>query len=327
MNVLLTSVSDKTALVRCFREIVRVVTVDGDRTAPALQFGDWAYQVPPWGDPDYVPTVLEIAQRHKVGLIVPLADPELKRWATVKQRRIEGPRVGVCSVATLDIVLDKLATADWLRANGFEAPETVPVRDFDGSPALPVIAKPRFGNGSKGVQVVLSPRQLEWVDPDSVVQRLLSGREWTVDVFADEAGKAVVAVPRKRLKVSDGEVTRSLTMRHEAWEDVASRIVEALPGAYGPMCVQGFLVDGEPWVTEINARFSGGYPLTHDAGAPFTQWLIQDAFGFPQERATNWESGLMMLRWMQHWTKPAGAMMEKIKQENADVLVPPTDLD
>jgi len=72
-----------------------------------------------------------------------------------------------------------------------------------------------------------------------------------------------------------------------------------MPGAYGALNVQCFsTADGELKVIEINARFGGGYPLAHRAGAPITRWLIEEILGRePQERFDDWEDGLTMLRY------------------------------
>ena len=50
-------------------------------------------------------------------------------------------------------------------------------------------------------------------------------------------------------------------------------------------------------VFEINARFGGGYPLAHRAGAPFSRWLLEEAAGRPGSAHNDWEEGVTMLRY------------------------------
>jgi carbamoyl-phosphate synthase large subunit len=39
------------------------------------------------------------------------------------------------------------------------------------------------------------------------------------------------------------------------------------------------MLDGQPVVFEINARFSGGIPLTIAAGADFPKWIVELTLG------------------------------------------------
>jgi carbamoyl-phosphate synthase large subunit len=50
-------------------------------------------------------------------------------------------------------------------------------------------------------------------------------------------------------------------------------------------------------VFEINARFGGGYPLAHQAGATFSQWLLEEVAGLPATANDRWQDGVLMLRY------------------------------
>ena len=50
-------------------------------------------------------------------------------------------------------------------------------------------------------------------------------------------------------------------------------------------------------VFEINARFGGGFPLTHRAGARFTRWLLEEAAGLLSTAHNDWQEGVTMLRY------------------------------
>ena len=52
-----------------------------------------------------------------------------------------------------------------------------------------------------------------------------------------------------------------------------------------------------PRVFEINARFGGGYPLAHFAGAEYTRWLLEEVVGLPSTAHDGWRSGALMLRY------------------------------
>ncbi|MEX2301581.1 MAG: ATP-grasp domain-containing protein [Bryobacterales bacterium] len=131
-----------------------------------------------------------------------------------------------------------------------------------------------------------------------VVEEIASGEEHTINVFVDAAGVCRSAVPHRRIEVRAGEVSKAVTVRHAGLIDVARRIAEALPGGRGPLSIQCFLApDGSLRVTEINARFGGGYPLTHRAGARFTDWMLEELLAVPSSAANDWTDNLTMLRY------------------------------
>ena len=166
----------------------------------------------------------------------------------------------------------------------------------------PLIAKPIVGGASIGVHVVPDAPALSMlaaqIDPDRyVVQEKISGAEYTVNVFVDRAGRVRCAVPHRRLEVRAGEVSKGRTERQPALAAIAPQLERALPGAYGPLCFQAMVTpEGGAWVFEVNARFGGGFPLAHRAGATVPRWLLEDALNYPCTAHDNWRSGVLMLR-------------------------------
>ena len=74
------------------------------------------------------------------------------------------------------------------------------------------------------------------------------------------------------------------------------RICESL-GAAGPLTIQAFLTCGGPVLTEINARFGGGFPLSLEAGADYPGWIMDMTAGIPvRPRFGEYEPGVFMTR-------------------------------
>src|SRR3546814_3233582 len=90
------------------------------------------------------------------------------------------------------------------------------------------------------------------------------------------------SVPHERIRVRAGEVEKGVTRRLPQLQDLAERIAAALPGPRGALCFQAIVDDnGDASVFEINARFGGGYPLAHRAGAAFGRWLMEERLQLP----------------------------------------------
>ncbi|OHE71809.1 MAG: hypothetical protein A2007_04555 [Verrucomicrobia bacterium GWC2_42_7] len=101
----------------------------------------------------------------------------------------------------------------------------------------------------------------------------------------------------------DGEVNRGITVKDPELMQLGKSIAEKLPESYGPLNVQVFYDanDHSIYVTDINPRFGGGYPLVHAAGGTFTDWLIQEALGKPLDiPKDNWIPNLLMRRYREN---------------------------
>jgi carbamoyl-phosphate synthase large subunit len=211
----------------------------------------------------------------------------------------------VSAPETVDISRNKTLTHSWLSERGFPVPrQSTPEQILAQSSEwqLPLIVKPNGGSASIGVHVVHSFQALDAAAKSTeglIVQELIAGREHTVNVFLNNRGQCICAVPHYRIEVRAGEVSKAVTVKHLGLMQMVRRLVEMLPGAYGALNVQCFLTaSDEIRIIEVNARFGGGYPLAHMAGAKMTQWLLEDIRGAPPKTYyDDWQDGLLMLRY------------------------------
>jgi carbamoyl-phosphate synthase large subunit len=326
VTVLLSSAGRRVELLRAFRGALRDLGVDGrvlavdvsDRSS-AFQDADAGFLVPRCTDPAFVPAMLELCREQAVDLVLPTIDTELPTYALSRDDfAAVGTTVAVSSPEVVRIAADKQATHAWLVAQGFPTVRQSTVEAVRRAPAdwpFPVVVKPRRGSAGIGVLVARDRTDLDWAarDGEVVVQSLARGAEHTVDALVDRAGRCVCVVPRRRLEVRSGEVSKGVTVRSAPVESLVTRLVEALPGAYGVVTVQLF-VDGpadDPAsmeVIELNARFGGGYPLAHAAGADYPRWLLEEVLGLPSTAtADGWQDGLTMLRYDAAVFVPASA--------------------
>jgi carbamoyl-phosphate synthase large subunit len=306
----LTSAGRRVSLLNCFRQAgeglgVRIRIIAGDLKpdmSAACAIADAAFALPRVDDPDYGPEVARLAAAEGVQLIIPTIDPELMPLALAAPAlAAEGIGVNVSAPEIVAVARDKLQTARVLGEAGVPVPRGAPLGDpAIGTPALPfpLIAKPRGGSSSIGLRMIKSHADLETLEGnrDYLLQERLSGPEFTVNVFIDGGGRLRAAVPHRRIETRAGEVSKGRTERHGAIAAVARSIAGALPGARGALCFQCFLTERGPVVFEINARFGGGYPLAHAAGAHFTRWLIEETLALPMTANDAWREGILMLR-------------------------------
>jgi len=312
MNILILSAGRRVELLRCFRSdaarigiSLRIIAADmKPGWSAACHEADLALAAPPCLDPAYIEFVLDACFRHEVELVVPTIDTELQVLSDHAELfEKSGVKASISSPEVVRLARDKLRTARWLATNGLPGPRTELPSEVLKSPSdwrWPVIVKPRAGSSSIGVQNVLEPADLVHLagSENDVVQERLVGDEYTLNLFFDRSGRLRGAVPHVRNEVRAGEVSKGQTQRHVDLEDIAERLGGLLPGPRGALCFQAIVDDqGQPSVFELNARFGGGYPLTHCAGAHFTRWLLEEAAGLPCSYTNNWREGVVMLRY------------------------------
>jgi carbamoyl-phosphate synthase large subunit len=312
-TVLISSAGRRVELLRAFRRTLdalgtggRVLAVDCSWYSGAFHDADEAFLVPRCADPEFVPRLLQICEEHHVDLVIPTLDPELAVYAAAREQFAAiGTTVAISSPEVAAIGGDKQRTHDWLVSGGFPTVQQGSLDDVRADPGswpFPLIVKPRFGSASIGVGFVRDMAELEQAAsaPDSLVQTLAPGVEHTIDLLASREGTCRVAIPRRRIEVRSGEVSKAVTVRSPALIELAEKLCAALPGAYGALNVQVFVGDepGRLAVIEMNARFGGGYPLSYAAGADFPQALVQEALGLPSTAPLlGWQDGLVKLRY------------------------------
>lgn len=302
------------AFVRAARGLGLQPTIQAADVEPyfaAACVADRAHQVPTTDSPDYVPRLLEITRRERIDLLVPLIDLELQAISDAREQFAEvGCGAIISSSQVVRTCSDKLATFAFLTEHGIPAPRTwLPEAILQQSEhTFPYFLKPRWGSASKGNYVVRDAVDLQAFVPrvpDGIVQEFLPGVEHTLDVYTGYDGRPRCVVPRRRVEVRGGEVTKSLTVRHEGIIQTGIRIVEALRECVGLITIQLFLRgDGQIHVIEINPRFGGGVPLAIHAGADFPRWLLAEWLGQDMPISfADFREGVMMLRYHQSFFK------------------------
>lgn len=310
-NILVSSAGRRVELQNILRETLsdaglrgQVMAADMSPMSAAFHSADRSFLVPPCEDDDFIPAVLEICERHDIRLVVPTIDTELPYYAASRDRFAAiGATVAVSAPEVIAIARDKAVTNCWLRRHQFPVPRQAHLEEVRRNSAgwpLPVVVKPRTGSASAGIVFATRRAELDLIDNPAafVVEEKLTGVEYTIDVLAAADGRCLCAVPRRRLEVRGGEITKAQTCRIPDLEALACSICETLPGAYGVLNIQVIVEAAGPAVLEINPRFGGGFPLTWEAGGKYPGWMLEEILGRASTAARDsWTSGVTMLRW------------------------------
>ena len=312
MCVLFTCIGRRVSLLNSFRQAAKQLRINAsffgtDTTdlCPALQLCDKAFLVKPTRHPGYIKQLLSIVKTNKVKLLVPTVDLDLKLLAQNKSKFASMDcRALVSDREVVDICQDKRKTYKFLVKNGFDTPVTVHAAAALSKKKLgwPCLLKPWDGSAGKDNTIVNNRRELLFYSkriPNAICQEFIKGTEYTCDVYVDFGMKVRCVVPRKRIEVRAGEVSKGQVAKNPRIMSQAAMVVEKLGAGPGVITLQLFLTkNGKIKFVEINPRFGGGAPLSIKAGANFPKWILQELSGKkPNIHSDDFKDNLIMLRY------------------------------
>ena len=317
---------------------VHIVGVDADPDAYGFSLVDEAHPVPHGTDDDYVPRMVEIAEREGADVVLPLTTAELGPLAA--NRDAFDATVMVSEAAALDVANDKGQLYEYLADGGFASAPTfervaseeafVAAVQSLGYPDLPVCFKRPVASGMRGFRVLdpntdrltrlLSEKPTNAVTtleevrpvlassdefPELVVMEYLPGAEYSVDVLAmgDEVGPVV---PRERARTRAGISFEAIVEEREDLVREATDICRGLGLEYNVNLQFRYDEDGDAKLIEINPRVAGTIVACVGAGANLPYLGVKYALGErPPPVDVAW--GTRMVRyWQEVFRTPDG---------------------
>ncbi|MGL4553482.1 MAG: ATP-grasp domain-containing protein [Gemmataceae bacterium] len=307
LRVLITGAGSATAVgvLKGLRMAGGVHALMGDMNpdCAGAHLGDGFVLLPAGKAPDFGTRMLELCERERVGLVIPIIDYEFAGWSRlVPELARRGTRVAISSEPALGRCQQKDRTDAYFRSLGVPCVTTWRAGEVTDPASLPypVYLKPRCGRAS------LDNYRADDADdyrvfvkrvPDAIVQPFARGEEVTIDTLSDFDGRFLAALPRVRVEIKSGQAYRSRTFRDAALEATARRVVEGLP-IVGAANLQCFLTDDGPLFFEINARFGAGTVLSMHAGMNGPAALAALAAGQPPPPLEG-RAGVRMFRYWQ----------------------------
>lgn len=264
---------------------------------------DRKFVIPFASDATFVSEMITICRNNNIGLLIPSVDEELPLMKEIKG---ELPDLDILLPEHEDVVvmMDKLRLMRLLREKGVDAPYTTTLENIDGL-NYPFFVKPRWGRGSRGIQVIRSESDLnqyrvnsEYSDSEIIAQDLMSGTEYTVMMSADKRGNLHAIVP-VRVDLKKGITIKAETERNSLVTEACEKIhnVFRTQGCYN---IQVFLQpDGRVLPIEINPRISTTFCLGISSGVE----AIENYFKEEEQYADDWLSGTKLHR---HWVNYIG---------------------
>jgi carbamoyl-phosphate synthase large subunit len=262
----------------------RVIGTDTNPLAPGLALpGLTPRTTPPGDDPTFRDALLGLCRDLRPDALISTVERELPHLIALQYELGGlGVRTWLPDLAAAEACADKAQFHTVLTQHGIPTPRTWLPHQLDQiSAGLPLVVKPRFGQGAQNVlfcSTIDQARVLCELVPEPIVQERLTGREFTADCLIDRTARASVIL-RYRLLVKAGLAMVAATFHNHPAAELVKQTAAAV-GATGLCCAQGFLTDdGQITMTEINARIAGAFPLSQAAGARLVEQTLNGLFG------------------------------------------------
>jgi carbamoyl-phosphate synthase large subunit len=232
-------------------------------------------------------------------LIVPLTD--LDQVTLAGSRKDLGAVVLLPDAEIVERLEDKYLAHLLFVERGIASPPTWLPNGVPDGVSFPLLVKARHGFGSRHIYRAADRAQLGfflgYTPVDSIVQSCLGGEEFSIDVFCDLEARCLNAIPRTMIESKGGESIKGMSIRDELLIELARDVSEKLQ-LVGPANIQCFReADGAHYVTDINTRFGGGFPLPLAAGGRYPELALALARGeHPEPRLGDFREGIVMTR-------------------------------
>ena len=298
-------------MVRAFQKELKLVFSDAlvfaadssPDLAAACHIADGFFQLPKVVEESYISYLIDKCKELDIGIIIPTIDTELDILA----QNMDAFRAADITPVVSDPSFIAKCRNKRLIHEFFSQHGILVAQEYDKHKyRLPVFIKPLDGSRSVSTYIIKDKKEfqeyhfsneklmfLEYLDHDQY-------EEFTCDLYYDRRHRLRCVVPRKRIEVRSGEVSKGLTVNNELVPAIRQKL-GLIPGARGCLTSQFFRhkKTGEVYGIEINARFGGGFPLTYLAGANFPAWIIHEYLkdGQMTDQFDAWEENLLMLRY------------------------------
>jgi len=307
-NVLILSAGRRVELIQNFQRAAyklniksNIVACDCSDTAPALYFTDKKYKLPRVNEPNYISSIIDACNHENVSLIVPTIDTDLLLLAVNKENIEEKTKAMllISDPQVIAICRDKIKTQRFLEINNFGIPKMHTDEELENDDVhYPLFVKPKSGSSSVNTFKVHNKNELiiyRRIIDKPIIQDFIEGEEYTVDVFLDFAGNIITIVPRLRMAVRSGEISKGKIIKDREVIDDVARLMKVLK-PIGHITVQLMKTKKGIKYIEINPRFGGGAPMSIQSGADSCENLFRLLMGQKLSYNENYKDNIMFLR-------------------------------
>ncbi len=253
----------------------KILSTDSNKLSAGFYLSDYKEVIPEAENENYMDVLFKVIDKYGIDILMPSSGYDIFPFSENKEKLIKYGAIPIISNRdVLEICRDKILTYNHLNKY-FNLPFTT--EEVNKINEFPIIAKPRFGKGSRDIVKINDLKDLDYISnkySNMIYQEYLPGEEFTIDVLSDMNSKPLVSVPRIRLQTRGGISTKGKIILDNELIEESFKIVRFLK-IVGPCCMQVKKDKNNIFkLVEINPRLGGGTIFTTLAGANFPKMII-----------------------------------------------------
>ena len=283
-----------------------IISIDANKYSSGFLLSDKFYVVPMGHHKSFKKIVKEILIKNRIQIIISVVDEELLIFSKLSKE------LGIIclqpKLSFIQVTLDKKKCSLMQKKIGLESLDTKLLSEIKNNQLsrlkFPLIIKPRFGRGSRGVSKISNEKKLQYFLEKKkikknqwIIQRYIDGPEFTVSVVCTNSKTNFAIVPKK-IVLKKGITKIAYSCFNKSIEEVCRKIIIKM-NPKGPFNVQCRIdkLTNKVYIFEINPRFSTSTTLTVASGVDEINDLIDISLGKKiLLNQIKWKQNISMIR-------------------------------
>ena len=285
-NILITSAGRRVGLVNSFKKELKeifpnskVYTAESNpQWSSACRVSDAFFILPQVNNDKYIDSILDLCIKENIKIIIPTIDIELLALSYAKEYFLSK---NICIVISdFDLISkcrDKRQTNILFKDLNINVPNSIDKEN----PSFPLFIKPYDGSLSRDIYLIKSKEEFTvslFSNPKLMFMEYINPKdfhEYTIDAYYDKNSYLKCLVPRRRIEVRGGEISKGKTEKLNFYNILKDKL-SFIKGAKGCLTIQFFIGKKTEEIIgiEINPRFGGGFPLSYASGANYPRYII-----------------------------------------------------
>ncbi len=225
----------------------------------------------------YIDILINACQKYNINLIIPLSDWDLEILSANKRKfNLINCDLLLSDKSLISRLTNKIKFFEFCENNTLLSP--ISSLSAAKIKSKKIIHKMTYGSASYMQEIIPRNKNKFKLKEGFFFQEFIEGEEYGMDILNSTDGNYVHSFTKKKLMIKNGETYSAVGVYDKKFEILAKKISK-LTKHIGVMDIDLILAKNKKiYVIDFNPRFGGGYPITHEHGYNYLEYLLRFYF-------------------------------------------------